>query len=544
MDFGKFFSAMVTGFNLPFTIVMLVLFLYSISIYSRKNVRTAHKNLAKAAPTLLTSIGIFGTFFGIVIALLNFSDNNIREQINIIISGMQTAFITSVMGVFLSIILKVVLIWQESKLAADPTEDLNAKNLLEKFVWHTQNTSQMLTESQQIVAKLDELVSAIGRDGDNSMLGQIRLLRADFSDNYKKQQEALVSQHEQTQEILSTQEEHLQNISHLVQQNHAEKKLFEDKLWAEMQKVTDSLAQSATEQIIDALRQVIQDFNEKITEQFGENFKQLNSAVGNLLTWQENYKSQLEQMSEQYQQGVQAIDSTKGALLAIETSSSTIPDHMKALDSVITHNQQQLNELTEHLGTFAEIRDSAVKSLPEIQQHIRLVLDNLHQGSQDVKTVLTKTANDFGSASQIVNESMQSTSQTILDRSKEINHTLSNQANNISQAVEAWHRSFENSLKQLQIDFSSTLKHMADEQERSNMQVRQNLAKISQESWSDTASDIKKILEENHEGVRKSQTDTLESMGKALVSITNQFTNDYRRLVQEMDKVIRLNGGR
>lgn len=39
-----------------------------------------------------------------------------------------------------------------------------------------------------------------------------------------------------------------------------------------------------------------------------KNFKQLNNA-SNLLTWQENYKTQLEQMIEQYQQGVQAIDS-------------------------------------------------------------------------------------------------------------------------------------------------------------------------------------------------------------------------------------------
>lgn len=182
--------------------------------------------------------------------------------------------------------------------------------------------------------------------------------------------------------------------------------------------------------------------------------------------------------------------------------------------------------------------------MPEIQQHIRLVLDNMQQGSQDVKDTLTKTANDFGTATQLSSEGMQSMSQTVLDRSKEINSTLSNQATHISQAVETWHRSFENSLQQLQTEFSSTLKNMADEQERSNMQVRQNLNKIAQDSWTDTANDIKGILEENHKGVQKSQTDTLESMGKALVSITKQFTSDYRQLVEEMDKVIRLHGGR
>ena len=87
MDFSKLFSAMITGFNLPFTVVMFFLFFYSLYICFKKDTSKAKRNLAKAAPTLLTSIGIFGTFFGIVIALLNFNDNNIREQINVIIGG-------------------------------------------------------------------------------------------------------------------------------------------------------------------------------------------------------------------------------------------------------------------------------------------------------------------------------------------------------------------------------------------------------------------------------------------------------------------------
>ena len=52
------------------------------------------------------------------------------------------------------------------------------------------------------------------------------------------------------------------------------------------------MSKLATEQVIAALKTVIQDFNNNLTEQFGENFKQLNTAVLELVTWQENYKQQ------------------------------------------------------------------------------------------------------------------------------------------------------------------------------------------------------------------------------------------------------------
>ena len=44
--------------------------------------------------------------------------------------------------------------------------------------------------------------------------------------------------------------------------------------------VAESVAKLATDELIEALKTVIEDFNAKITEQFGENFKQLNEAVG------------------------------------------------------------------------------------------------------------------------------------------------------------------------------------------------------------------------------------------------------------------------
>ena len=49
---------------------------------------------------------------------------------------------------------------------------------------------------------------------------------------------------------------------------------------------------------IEALRKAMEDFNAKITEQFGDNFKALNVAVKDLVVWQDKYKETLNNLIE------------------------------------------------------------------------------------------------------------------------------------------------------------------------------------------------------------------------------------------------------
>ena len=60
------------------------------------------------APTLLTSLGILGTFVGIVVGLLGFDPQEIDQSIGTLLNGLKTAFITSVVGMGASILFKLV----------------------------------------------------------------------------------------------------------------------------------------------------------------------------------------------------------------------------------------------------------------------------------------------------------------------------------------------------------------------------------------------------------------------------------------------------
>ncbi|HHF6577281.1 TPA: MotA/TolQ/ExbB proton channel family protein [Haemophilus influenzae] len=77
-------------------------------ITSRSNKTKRRSVFADYAPTLLTSLGILGTFTGIVSGLLNFDIEHIDTSISTLLSGMKTAFLTSVIGVCFSIGLKII----------------------------------------------------------------------------------------------------------------------------------------------------------------------------------------------------------------------------------------------------------------------------------------------------------------------------------------------------------------------------------------------------------------------------------------------------
>jgi len=84
--------------------LLLAVFLIS-CFWKRSN---KHHAFTQYAPTLLTTLGILGTFFGIVAGLLAFDVNNIDGSIEGLLGGMKTAFITSLVGMFLSIVYKVL----------------------------------------------------------------------------------------------------------------------------------------------------------------------------------------------------------------------------------------------------------------------------------------------------------------------------------------------------------------------------------------------------------------------------------------------------
>jgi len=70
----------------------------------------------------------------------------------------------------------------------------------------------------------------------------------------------------------------LEQIKNKIIEQEAAFSEFSKELWNQMREFADILSKSATDQVVEALKKVIEDFNENLMYQFGDNFKELNFA--------------------------------------------------------------------------------------------------------------------------------------------------------------------------------------------------------------------------------------------------------------------------
>jgi len=137
-----------------------------------------------AIPSNFTTLGVFGTFLGIVIGLQDFNTTDIQGSIPQLLDGLKTAFWTSIYGILASIV-------------------------TQKYIHHIQFSIKLndgtLTDSEVISIGLKNIEQAIIGDQDKSILSQLVLNRTSlkdfFSDEFKNLRKELSEQKSKLDEI-------------------------------------------------------------------------------------------------------------------------------------------------------------------------------------------------------------------------------------------------------------------------------------------------------------------------------------------------------
>ena len=497
-----------------------------------------HHAFTQYAPTLLTTLGILSTFFGIVAGLLAFDVESIDDSIGGLLNGMKTAFLTSLVGMLLSILYKVLV--SVGLLVSKAGDELDEDQI---------GVAELYTVMREQRDGIVGLNQAIGSGDESSLTGQMKLLRSDVNDMNK--------------------------------QSRKDFDEFQQQLWVQLQDFADMMSKSATEAVIDALRQVITDFNTNLTEQFGENFKELNAAVGKLVEWQENYKTQLAEMGQQYAQGVEAISATQAAVASIHEHTNQIPESMTSLGAIMTVNQHQIEELGRHLDAFKDVRERAVEAVPEIRKHVEMTVEGVQHASQQLveginasnkafQEVISQGVSEFTDSARQVNASLQTTSDAISKGSQETSQLLSDMTEELSGSfrtmaaemneqslsigttlrdsgkavVEEAARSrdsFEKGLEAMRNQLTGSLEQMADQQAAQVQGLIAGLKQSMEEAMRKSAESVEGSVNILDQALQTEINRSMEQMGKALVSITGKFTDDYQKLVSQMEQVLRKN---
>lgn len=554
---GSVSSSFITDFFLLFIVIV---FIYAVVV----SVKGSNSSFTHQAPNILTSLGILGTFTGIVIGLLSFDfsgSETIDESLPSLLNGLKTAFITSLGGMLAAIIFKGL----DSLVFVKHRQEMEIPDEVTPGDIHKQ-----LKDTN---ANLLALKNSLTGEEEGSLVGVMKLARSDMRDFRSE----------------------LKDERTLERNRHDE---FAEKLFAEMNNFAELLSKSATEAVIEALKVVIEDFNKNLTEQFGENFKRLDESVKKLVDWQQQYMEQMTQMSEHYAQGVQAIDSTKDAVVVIGDKSAEIPKIMEGLEAVLKINQHQIDNLADHLKAFVDMKQSATEAMPEIQGRLDTILTQLSDSSEKMKIALLEGVTEFDSAVRGTNEVLKTTASDVATNSESIKESLEDTASSLTSATnemmesldkgatslrELVAKSIEGSLEAIQSSITKSVGTLEQELERSikavgsgiddtNRVMVEQLEKSANNLQSSLKDSVDTILEGTKtsvesavnavprqiesalnqlgEGVNnrlnafdqettEQLTKVVGDMGNALAQVTNRFVQDYTQLINQMNEILR-----
>lgn len=146
----------------------------------------------------------------------------------------------------------------------------------------------------------------------------------------------------------------------------------QDKLAKEFQ----DFAKNVAENIIQALQKSMDSLNEKLGQQFGENFKKFADAVPKLLDWQENYRDTIEEnqqllksQSDHLKSLLESLDKARKAFAGIAEHVEKIGGCADAIDQstqAISASLAQASGGVEKIKTNAEQLQNAAKSFSEL----------------------------------------------------------------------------------------------------------------------------------------------------------------------------------
>ncbi|MFC7610328.1 hypothetical protein [Teichococcus aestuarii] len=468
--------------------------------------------LSGAAPGLLTAIGVLGTFVGILVGLIGFDVSDISRSVPQLLEGMKTAFVTSVFGMGSGIVVKLA-----SELAArgeGADEPKGVEDVLSALGALRQEEVQT---RQDLAGALERMRLALTGDAESSLVTQLQRLRNDVTDEIKVSRQA-----------------HAEVISAIS---------------AEIQKISTTLTESTSKAIIEALEGSIRDFNQKITEQFGDNFKQLNIAVGRLLEWQENYRQQMQANAEALREGADGLQAARAGLEAIGGRAAALVRAASDMQHLLDGLGNTKAELDARLQSFQQMAQAAIAAMPIIQvrieeltsgfatqveaatRQVSLMADSLRQESERFVGAVGEASSRSNAAAAEAAAEQRKMLGELSQGYGRMREDAAAIGADLRHAIEAAGDALRASLRDSQAELQQT----SAEHIRA---IAQQLQNTTNDEFRRIAIGLDDQVKQLDDAMKKELERALTALGSQLVSLTGQFVEDYSVLTRRMREAV------
>ena len=196
-------------------------------------------------------------------------------------------------------------------------------------------------------------------------------------------------------ELFNTMISESRNVNATLVQNQIQTKEVLNKvseLWSNnQQKFTKEL----TNEILNLNNNTISKQEELIMEfkKLGETFKELNSGVGDLLQWQENYKETVESTTKELNLVLESIHNTDESIKSIAENSSLIKENNENLSEVLKDIRNSQAIIVDGTKSIIQISDRAKESIPEINKYFEHIDTQLKGAVENLDVVIHDNSN-------------------------------------------------------------------------------------------------------------------------------------------------------
>ena len=303
----------------------------------------------------------------------NFDTQNIDQSVPLLLDGLKTAFLTSLAGLISNFILKI-----HPEIYGIKDDNQESDDVGEEIV----KTLKLLKEENgNIYKSINDLSNSISSDRDTSLVTQLQKIRTTNSDGFEEM-----------------------------------RKSFEE--------FAEKVVADNTQSLIDALTDVMKDFNAKINEQFGDNFKELNSAVKLMVDWQKDNKSQIDNLIKTY----------TSILINLEGIDKTLASSSESHTVIIKANEELKNlvsDFSSMVESFSDLGQKASQSLPVIEKNMDSIVTKSDEYIRDSLSTITSNYNDFSTKQREIVDSYNSTIEKMInsnaERIKKLDEELGNE---------------------------------------------------------------------------------------------------------------------
>lgn len=413
-------------------------------------------------PTVLTMIGIFGCFLGISLGLMNFKTSDIQASVPELLDGIKTAFWASVAGVGGALLIKMRhLLFGPPRVSA---EGIIAEATID-----------------DLALLLRSLHHSLAGQEDSTLLSQTKLLRQESRDGLAS-------------------------------------------LKASLDGYMEKIAESNSKALIEALKEVIRDFNTKINEQFGDNFKHLNVAVENILVWQKAYRQQVSEMIEQQKITTSNMSQATARYKEMVAHSENFTTAANSLMSLIKTLELQREEVSSSINALGHLLKSAGDNLPKIEAHVIAMTQQLEAGVR--------------SSNEQINSTISAMTQSLQRAHGELQTQLIEAAENTHKEVGA-------RIKIMGDQLTTAATSMTQNLQTSHAEMKRLLVEATEASNKDVNAHIKQLSESTQRQVvaldkalSDELTKSIQTLGEHLTALSRRFVEDYTPLTERLRTLV------